>query len=152
MFPAVHPLARRFGPALAFDSLEEQKDALDNLRGSAGVVAVGDGDLLYRRRAAAPAVGFCLGGNGDTPGSGAEGCRLRQQVAARHTGEYTNMPLLNIVFVLIVVGVALWAINRYIPMASSIKTLLNIVVVVCTSVWLLQVFGLWGQITSYKLH
>jgi len=40
------------------------------------------------------------------------------------------MPLINIVIALIVVGVALWLINNFIPMASSIKTILNIVVVV----------------------
>ena len=62
------------------------------------------------------------------------------------------MPIVTIVLVLIVIGVALWLINSYIPMAGSIKTLLNIVVVICTSVWLLQAFGLWSQVTSYKLH
>lgn len=36
------------------------------------------------------------------------------------------MPLLNVVIALIVVGVALWLINRYIPMASSIKTRANV--------------------------
>jgi hypothetical protein len=40
--------------------------------------------------------------------------------------------------VLIVVGVALWLINTYIPMASSIKTILNVVVVVAVSIWVLQ--------------
>ena len=45
------------------------------------------------------------------------------------------MPLLNVVFALIVVGVALWLINRFIPMASSIKTILNVVVVVAVGVW-----------------
>jgi predicted membrane protein len=60
------------------------------------------------------------------------------------------MPLLNIVFALIVVGVALWLINNYIPMASSIKTILNIVVVVAVVVWVLQAFGLWGRVTSYR--
>jgi hypothetical protein len=62
------------------------------------------------------------------------------------------MPLITIVITLIVIGVVLWLINSFIPMASSIKTLLNVVVVVCTSVWLLQVFGLWGRVTSYKFH
>ena len=61
------------------------------------------------------------------------------------------MPLINLVFVLIVVGVALWLINRYIPMASSIKTILNVVVVVAVCVWLLQVAGLWGYVTSFRL-
>ena len=61
------------------------------------------------------------------------------------------MPLLNLVVVLIVVGVALYLINRYIPMASSIKTILNVVVVVVVCVWLLQVAGLWTQVTSFRL-
>jgi len=62
------------------------------------------------------------------------------------------MPLINIVIVLIVVGVALWLINNYIPMASGIKTILNIVVVVAVGVWVLQAFGLWGHVTSYRVH
>ncbi len=61
------------------------------------------------------------------------------------------MPLINIVITLIVVGVALWLINNYIPMAGSIKQILNVVVVVVVAVWLLRVFGLWGDITSYRL-
>ena len=61
------------------------------------------------------------------------------------------MPLINLVFVLIVVGVALWLINRFIPMASSIKTILNVVVVIGVSVWVLQAAGLWGPISSYRL-
>ena len=32
------------------------------------------------------------------------------------------MPLINIVIALIVVGVVLWMINNFIPMAASIKT------------------------------
>jgi predicted membrane protein len=62
------------------------------------------------------------------------------------------MPLLNIVIALIIVGVALWLINNFIPMASSIKSILNIVVVVAVGVWLLQAFGLWGRVTNYRLH
>ena len=61
------------------------------------------------------------------------------------------MPLLNVVVALIVVGVALWLINRYIPMASSIKTILNVVVVVAVGVWVLQAVGLWGQISSFRV-
>lgn len=62
------------------------------------------------------------------------------------------MPLLNIVIALVVVGVALWLINNYIPMASSIKTILNVVVVVAVVVWVLQAVGLWGRVTGYKVH
>jgi hypothetical protein len=61
------------------------------------------------------------------------------------------MPLLQLVLVLIVVGVALWLINNFIPMASSIKTILNVVVVVCVGIWVLQTTGLWGQMSTYKI-
>ena len=60
------------------------------------------------------------------------------------------MPLINIVVALIVVGVALWLINNFIPMASSIKMILNLVVVVSVGIWLLKAFGLWSSVTSYK--
>ena len=62
------------------------------------------------------------------------------------------MPLVNIVIALIVVGVALWLINNYIPMASGIKTILNVVVVVAVAVWVLQAVGLWGRVIGYRLH
>lgn len=61
------------------------------------------------------------------------------------------MPLLNIVIVLIVVGVLLHLINRYIPMASSIKSILNAVVIICVCVWLLQVTGLWSGVSNFRL-
>lgn len=61
------------------------------------------------------------------------------------------MPLLSLVLVLVVVGVVLYLINNFIPMASSIKTILNIVVVVIVCVWLLQVAGLWSNVTSFRL-
>lgn len=61
------------------------------------------------------------------------------------------MPLVHVVLMLIVVGVALWLINTYVPMASSIKTILNVVVVISVCVWLLQAAGLWGVVTNYRL-
>lgn len=61
------------------------------------------------------------------------------------------MPLLNIVVLLVLVGVALYLINRYIPMASSIKTILNVVVVVAVCIWLLQAFGLWSGFSSFRV-
>lgn len=61
------------------------------------------------------------------------------------------MPLVYIVLALIVVGMALWLINTYIPMASSIKTILNVVVVVSVCVWVLKAAGLWGDILNYRV-
>ena len=61
------------------------------------------------------------------------------------------MLLINLVIVLIIVGVGLWLINRYIPMASSIKTILNVVVVIGVCVWLLQTAGLWGNVGGLRV-
>jgi len=61
------------------------------------------------------------------------------------------MPLINVVIALIVVGVGLWLINRFIPMAGSIKTILNIVVVVAVAIWVLRAMGLWEPITRFRL-
>jgi hypothetical protein len=55
------------------------------------------------------------------------------------------------VIALILVGVGLYLINRYIPMAGSIKTILNVVVVVAVCVWVLQSTGLWGPISNYRV-
>ena len=52
------------------------------------------------------------------------------------------MPLLNVVLTLVVVGVVLWLINTYIPMQSTIKSILNIVVVIVVILWLLYGFGI----------
>ncbi|MBE0659002.1 MAG: hypothetical protein IH602_15015 [Bryobacteraceae bacterium] len=61
------------------------------------------------------------------------------------------MPLINLVITLIVVGMLLWLINRFIPMASSIKTILNVVVVVFVGIWVLQAVGLWGDVSTFRI-
>jgi hypothetical protein len=61
------------------------------------------------------------------------------------------MPLLNIVIVLIIAGVILHLINRYVPMASSIKSILNVVVVIVVCIWVLQATGLWANVTNFRL-
>ena len=55
------------------------------------------------------------------------------------------MPLINIVVILIVVGVLLWLVNRFIPMQGTIKSILNGVVVIAVVLWLLDVFGLFSS-------
>ncbi len=52
--------------------------------------------------------------------------------------------LINVVVELAIIGVALWLINRFLPMASSIRSILNLVVVIAVIVWLLRVFGIWN--------
>ena len=61
------------------------------------------------------------------------------------------MPLINLVVILIVVGVLLWMVNRFIPMAGSIKSILNAVVVIVVVFWLLNVFGLFHSISRIRV-
>ena len=61
------------------------------------------------------------------------------------------MPLIHVVVVLVVVGVLLWLVNSYIPMAGSIKSILNGVVIIAVVLWLLTVFGLMSEISNIKV-
>ena len=61
------------------------------------------------------------------------------------------MPLVNLVVVLIVVGVLLWLVNSYIPMAGSIKRILNVVVVIAVVLWLLNAFGVLHSISGLRI-
>jgi len=70
---------------------------------------------------------------------------------SEHTTERFIMPLLNIVVVLVVVGVLLWLVNSFIPMAGSIKRILNIVVVVAVVLWLLSAFGILNSLSKLRV-
>ena len=61
------------------------------------------------------------------------------------------MPLLQVVLVLVVVGVLLWLVDRFIPMAGSIKSILNAVVTIAVVLWLLNVFGLMHYLTNIRI-
>jgi hypothetical protein len=61
------------------------------------------------------------------------------------------MPLLQVVLVLIVVGVLLWLVDRFIPMASSIKSILNAVVTIAVVLWLLNIFGLLHYLSDIHI-
>lgn len=61
------------------------------------------------------------------------------------------IPIIQVVVVLVVVGVLLWIINRFIPMAGSIKSILNAVVVIVVILWLLNVFGVLSHFPTINL-
>jgi hypothetical protein len=65
-------------------------------------------------------------------------------------GRSKIMPLIQLLEVLIVVGVLLWLVNRFIPMQGSIKSILNGVVVIAVVLWLLNVFGLFHSLS--RIH
>jgi hypothetical protein len=60
------------------------------------------------------------------------------------------MPLIQVLEVLVVVGVLLWLVNRFIPMQGSIKSILNGVVVIAVVLWILNIFGLFHSLA--KIH
>jgi hypothetical protein len=59
--------------------------------------------------------------------------------------------LLAVVIRLLIVGILLGLINRYIPMATNIKSLLNGVVIIYMVIWLLQVFHILGPLGGIRL-
>jgi hypothetical protein len=61
------------------------------------------------------------------------------------------MPLINLVLTLVVVGVLLWLVNRYIPMEGRIKQILNIVVIIAVVLWLLSVFGVFTGMSGMRI-
>lgn len=61
------------------------------------------------------------------------------------------MPILTILMVLVVAGVILWLINKYIPMQQTIKSILNAVVVIVVIIWLLEVFGVLDSMKHLRV-
>jgi len=50
--------------------------------------------------------------------------------------------MIQILVLLVVVGVVLYLVNNYVPMAAPIKTILNVVVVAAVCIWLLRATGM----------
>ena len=60
------------------------------------------------------------------------------------------MPLMQLVITLIVVGVLLWLVNRFIPMQSSIKAILKGLVVIVVVLWIVNLFGIFAPLS--RIH
>jgi hypothetical protein len=50
--------------------------------------------------------------------------------------------IVNLIVLIVVFGLCLWLINRFIPMPATIKSLLNILVLIILIIYILQFFGL----------
>lgn len=62
------------------------------------------------------------------------------------------MSLVTLIVVLVVVGLVLWLVNTYVPMAPGVKQLLNVAVVIFLVLWILfSVFG-HGHLADVKIH
>jgi len=62
------------------------------------------------------------------------------------------MPLIQLLEVLVVVGVLLWLVNRFIPMQGTIKSILNGVVVIAVVLWIMNIFGLLTSLSSIHIR
>ncbi|OOY16196.1 Thivi_2564 family membrane protein [Thioclava sp. DLFJ4-1] len=62
------------------------------------------------------------------------------------------MSLINLAITLVVVGIALWAVNTYIPMDQKIKTILNGFVVIVVVLWLFSSFGLLEGLGAMRTY
>lgn len=60
------------------------------------------------------------------------------------------MDLLTVLVVLIIVGIVLLLINRFVPMDAKIKTILNWVVVIFIIIWFLKALGAFDALS--RIH
>jgi hypothetical protein len=61
------------------------------------------------------------------------------------------MALVSLVIVLIIIGVLMWLINAYIPMAEPFKTILNAVVIIVVVLWLLGLLLGMTRLPDFQL-
>jgi hypothetical protein len=54
--------------------------------------------------------------------------------------------MLQVIVVLIIVGILLWAVNTFIPMDEKIKKILNVVTIILVVIYLLNIFGVFGLV------
>jgi hypothetical protein len=66
--------------------------------------------------------------------------------------EEALVSIVTVILVLVLVGVLLWALNTYVPMAAPVRTILNVVVVLLLIIWLLQGFGLIGHVLDVRMR
>lgn len=61
------------------------------------------------------------------------------------------MSLLSIIIALCVVGIILYAVNRFIPMDAKVKTIINWVVIGILAIWLLKGLGVFAILSSIRV-
>ena len=62
------------------------------------------------------------------------------------------MPIIQIIVILVVIGLIMWLVNTYVPMAEPFKKILNVIVVIAVVLWLLNIFGVltgFGHVPIY---
>jgi len=60
------------------------------------------------------------------------------------------MSVIALVVILVVLGVVAWLVNKA-PMGATMKTIVNVVLVVVALLLVLSAFGVWDQVRSLKV-
>jgi hypothetical protein len=61
------------------------------------------------------------------------------------------MSLVTLVITIVVVGLLLWLVNRFVPMQGQIKGILNGVVVIVLVLWIMRIFGLFAYLSQFHV-
>lgn len=61
------------------------------------------------------------------------------------------MSLIDLILGIVVIGVALWAINKWIPMEPRIKNFLNVVVIILLIAWVLYITGVFARLNTIRV-
>jgi hypothetical protein len=79
--------------------------------------------------------------------------KLPKMLAAPHPGtdRRTQMPLTTVLITLVAAGLLLWLVNRFIPMQSQIKSILNGVVVVVLVLWIANLYGVFDHLHHFRV-
>lgn len=61
------------------------------------------------------------------------------------------MPLTTVLITIVAAGLLLWLVNRFIPMQSQIKSILNGVVVIVLVLWIANLYGLFQHLSHFRV-
>jgi hypothetical protein len=61
------------------------------------------------------------------------------------------MSIVSVVIVLCVVGLLLWLVTTYLPLAPPFRSIITAVVVIATVLWLLSITGVLGSLTGARM-
>lgn len=61
------------------------------------------------------------------------------------------MSLISIILALVIVGIVLYLINRFLPVDAKIKTIINWVAIIVVIIWLMKVIGLLDYLGTIRV-
>jgi len=61
------------------------------------------------------------------------------------------MSFIALIVTIALVGLLVWAVTTYIPMPEGFKKLIYVVAIVVIGLWLLSVFGLMGELHTFRV-